>query len=85
MQCEKILHKFDAKASPTIIAALAENFGAFFSSSKLMYMKNEQYKHVLGSLFYLERNKYCSTLTINIESSLIHSMNIFIWLQANIY
>ena len=34
-----------------------------------MYMKNKQYKHDLGSLFHLERNKYYSTLTMNIESS----------------
>ena len=40
-------------------------------------MTNEQYKCVFGSLFHLERNKYCLTFTINIESSLIHSMNIF--------
>ena len=40
-------------------------------------MKNKQYRCVFGSLFHLERNKYCLTFTINIESSLIHSMNIF--------
>ena len=32
----------------------------------------------------MEGNKYCSTFIINI-SSLIHSMNIFICLQAKIY
>ena len=37
-----------------------------------------------GSLFHMEGNKYCSTFIINI-SSLIHSMNIFICLQAKIY
>ena len=49
-------------------------FCFFFSYSKLMYMKNKQYKPVLGSLFNLERSIYCSTFTINIESSFIHSM-----------
>ena len=38
-----------------------------------------------GGFFYLEHNRYCSTFMMDIESSLIHSMNIFIWLQANIY
>ena len=52
--------------------------GFFFLSSKLMYMKNKQNKHVLGNLFHLECNKYCSTFTINNKYSLIHSINIFI-------
>ena len=61
-----------------IKAAKAVNCWVFFLSSKLMYMKNKQNKHVLGSLFHLECNKYCSTFTINNKYSLIHSMNIFI-------
>ena len=47
-------------------------------------MKNKQFKPVFGSLFRLERNKYCSTFTINIESSRIPSMNMFTALQENI-
>ena len=57
----------------------------FFSSPKLMYMKIKQYKDVFGGLFHLERNKYCSTFTIIIKSSLIHPSSIFIYMQANIY
>ena len=48
----------------SVKAALAVNFRVFSSSSKLMYMKNKQYKHAFGSLFHLERNKQCSTFTI---------------------
>ena len=50
----------------------------FFSSLKLLYMKKNQYKHVFGNLFLMERFKYCSTFMINIESSLIHSWNIYL-------
>ena len=89
---EVSFHNFLSLNSPydklIIKAALRVNFGLFFLSSKLIYMKNKQCKHVFGSLFYLERNTYCSTFTKNIDSSLIHSMNIFICLQAkkfNIY
>ena len=41
-------------------------------------MKNKKYKHVLGNHFQLERNNYFSTFTINIESLLIHLINICI-------
>ena len=37
--------------------------------------------HVLWSPFCLECNKYCSTFTRNIESSLIHSLIIYFCLQ----
>ena len=56
-----------------IKATKAVNWGGGVSYPKLMYMNNKHYKHVLGRPFRLERNKYCSTFTINIESSLIHS------------
>ena len=36
---------------------LAVNFVFFFSSSKLMYMRNKQYKYVLGSRIYLLASK----------------------------
>ena len=45
--------------------------------------------HVFACTFcehvHLECNKYWSTFTINIESSLFHSMDILICLQVNIY
>ena len=64
--------------------AVAVNFVFFyFYSLKLMYMKNKQYKRVSRSLFQLERNRYFSTFKINIESSLVHSMNLFTCLPAN--
>ena len=69
----------------TIKATLAVNFVFFFSSPKLMYMKIKQYEHVLGVFFIWNAINICSTFTINIESSLVHPMNIFICLQANIY
>ena len=47
-------------------------------------MKTKQYKHVFENLFHLERNKYCSTFTTNIESSLIHPM-IHVYLLASKY
>ena len=67
-----------------IKVALAVNFVFFFSSPKLRYTETKKYKHVFESLFflYLERIKYCSTFTINIESSLIHPINIFNWYQV---
>ena len=38
------------------------------------------------SLFHLERNKYCSTFTKDIESSLIHPMNnVFVCKQMHIW
>ena len=48
-------------------------------------MKNNHYKHILRSLFCQERKKFCSTFTINRESSLVYSVNIFNCLQTNIY
>ena len=49
-----------------------------------MYINNKQYKRVFGSLFRLERNKYCSTIMIKLIFT--HSLNeIFICLQANMY
>ena len=64
-------------------AALAIFSGFLVSSPKLTYTKNKQYKRVFGSIFRLERNNYCSTFTINIEPSLINSMNINIYLLAS--
>ena len=62
--------------------ALAVYFVSFFSTC----MKNKKYIDMFfGSIFHLECKKYYSTFMINIESSLIHSMNIFICVQANIY
>ena len=49
-----------------IKATLALNFGLFSHLQNL-----RQYKHAFGSLFHMERNEYCSTFPINIESSLI--------------
>ena len=64
-------------------AALAVNF-VFFSLQNLLTYK-KTYKRVFGCLFRLERKRYCSTFTINIECSLIHSINISISaLQANV-
>ena len=61
-------------------------FCLFFSSPKLMYMKNKQYKRVFGSHFLLERNKYCSTFMMIEYWIFTHSINeIFIFLQANMY
>ena len=62
-------------------------FSSFFLLSKtyIVYTQNKQYKRVFGSIFRLEHYSWCSTFTINIESWLIRSMNIFIGLQANIY
>ena len=49
-----------------------------------MYINNKQYKRVFGSLFRLERNKYCSTIMIKLIFT--HSLNeIFLCLQANMY
>ena len=62
-----------------LIAPLAVNFVL------LSHLQNEketiQYKRVFGSLFLLERNKYCSIFMINIKSSLIHSKK----LKTNMY
>ena len=43
-------------------------FRLFFTSAKLTYTKSKQYKRVFGSIFRLERNNLCSTMTINIKS-----------------
>ena len=68
------------------VKAVLVYFLHFFSSPKLPNTKNKQYqKHVFGSIFRLEHNNMCSTFTKNIESSLIHSINKLICLQANIY
>ena len=66
-----------------IKAALAVNFIFFLSSPNLHIWKIKKYKRLF--FFCLERNQYCSTFMINIESSLIHSMNIFICLKTKLY
>ena len=54
------------------------NFCIFSLSPKLTYryINSKQYKYFF-EVFQLEGNKYCSTFTINIESSLIHPMHIY--------
>ena len=39
-------------------------FVFFISSPKITFMENKHYERVIGILFRLERNKYCSTYTI---------------------
>ena len=55
---------------------------SFFFSQKLTWIINN-INFFFQNLFRLESNKYCSTFTINIKSSLIHSMDLFICWQAN--
>ena len=60
-----------------IKAALA----VFFSSPNFTYTKKHtQYRSVFGSIFHLEHNNLYSILSINMDSSLVHSMNIFIFM-----
>ena len=73
--CDYVFH-FAVAIGLTFLAV----FSSFFALQKLH--TREIYNI---NMFCLERNNQRSTFTINIEFSLIHSMNIFICLQANIY
>ena len=64
-------------------AAVCSSF--FLPLQNLHTRKNKQYKRVFRSIFRLECNNKCSAFIINIESSFIFSINIYIFLQANIY
>ena len=63
---------------------LAVNFG-FFSQLQNSCTWKVNNINMIWESFHMEHNKYCSTFTIDIESLFIQSMNILIWLQANIH